>query len=429
MAVTPVLLAANQRPDLGGQITEVDGAPITKASVFIYSAGPKQGTSSLCPSCYPDCQKKSQTDDQGRFKIEALDPTLRFRLLVVAAGHESQFVPKVDPANGDQKIVLKRLSGELLTSNLRIKGLVLNEAGKAVPGAMISPEGIAMGDMTRWGGNDEEVEPLAVTDDDGRFILFCKTNTVDTVFGTAEGPGLAKQWITLKPGGDYLLRLLEGVTLTGQVLSQGQPVKGISVTAATTDRVCGRYFNCDAVTTDADGHFRLPNVPPNREFCLTSTMQSSPDQGTLPDKILTTGESGTVQDLGRMELQRAFSISGHVVLSDGKPVPPGTRLYLGRGQVMDSLESPLDAEGGFVFKGVPAGSVSMAVRINGYRLSKRNPSLDWLNGQILGRVAGDLGDFVIFMEPGNWEYNGQDDRPGGEDDYPVNKPLRSFTRK
>jgi hypothetical protein len=114
----------------------------------------------LCPSCYADCQKKAKTDEFGFFKIESLDPTLLFRLLIVAEGHESAFVTKVDPTNVAQKITMKPLSAETLKSSLRIKGLVIDEHGKPVPEAIISPEGVGMGPMTRWGGNDAVVEPL-----------------------------------------------------------------------------------------------------------------------------------------------------------------------------------------------------------------------------------------------------------------------------
>lgn len=420
------LAAAEAFPDLTGQIDGTNGAPIANASVFIYTAGPKHGTSSLCPSCYADCQKKTQTDAGGRFKIESLDSSLLFRLLVVAAGYESQFVSKVDPTNGPQTITMKPLSELTLKSNLRIKGMVINEQGKPVSGAIISPEGVGMGQMTRWGGNDSVVEPLAVADEKGAFVLFCKSNTVDTVYATAEGRGVAKQWVTLRPGGDYLVKLPDGVTLTGQVLRDGQPVKGVSLSATTSDRTCGVYFNCDSVSTDANGRFLLLNVPPNREFVVYTTMKSLKGAGALPDKIITTGNSGAVQDLGKLEIQPAFTVAGRVVLSDGQPVPANTRMFLGRQKASDSQETKLDADGRFAFKGVPAESVSLSVRIKGYRVSKRNPSLDWLNGQILGRVSGDVNDLAILLEPGQWESNREDDRPGGDDDYPVNKPLRGL---
>src|SRR2546423_1771890 len=95
------------RPDLVGRVAQEDGSPLAKATVFIYTAGPKQATASVCPSCYADCRKKAQTSADGHFRIESLDPELVFRLLVVAGGHQSQFVTNVNPGAGEQKISLR----------------------------------------------------------------------------------------------------------------------------------------------------------------------------------------------------------------------------------------------------------------------------------------------------------------------------------
>ena len=147
------------------------------------------------------------------------------------------------------------------------------------------------------------IEPLAVTDEAGRFVLFCKTNTIDLVSATVAAPAAAQRWVTLKPGGDYLVRLQDGVTVSGQVLRQGQPVKGISIAANTTDRICGAYLDFDPVSTDSNGRFLLLNVPPGREFKVSAATNSLPGSGTLPDKIITAGDSDTVQDLGRLGVQ------------------------------------------------------------------------------------------------------------------------------
>jgi len=418
--------ASASRPDLTGRVAETNGSPVAKATVFIYTAGPKEGTSSLCPYCYADCQKKAQTDADGRFKIESLDPALIFRLLVIANGHEGEFVSKVDPTNGEQKVILKPLSEEALKSNLRIKGMVVGEDGKPVPEAVISPEGVGMGQITRWGGNDQVVEPLAVADEQGHFVLFCKSNVVDMVYATADGRGVAAQWVSLKPGGDYFIHMREGVTVTGQVMRNGRPLEGVSVAVTTTDRTAGNFFNVNEVATDGNGRFQILNVPPNREFVFYSKMSSLHGDGALPDKILTTGESGAVQDLGELAVQPAFKVTGRIVLSDGKPIPPGTKLLLSREKAWDSTQVTLGTDGAFEFKGVPAESVSLSARIKGYKLSKSNPSLDWLNGQVLGRVTGNMTNLDFLMEPGAWQPNQEGDLPDGADAYPVDKPLRGI---
>ncbi len=415
---------AETRPDLTGRVLELDGTPLAKATIFVYSARPKQGTSNLCPYCYADCRKQARSDANGEFKIESLDPTLSFRLLVVAAGHESQFVTRVDPTNGAPEVVLKPLTEEALESPLRIKGLVIDEAGQPVPGTVISPEGVGFGSSCRWGGNDDVVEPLAVAGDDGRFVLFCKTNAIDAIYAVAEGRGVAKQWVTFKPGGDYLVRLPAGVTLTGRILRDGQPLADIQVAANTKDRICGNYIDCDPVATDAAGRFQMLNVPPGREFLVCAKMNSLHGLGTLPDKLITTGASATVQDLGELAIQPAYTVSGRIVLSDGQSTPPDTRLFLGRENVADSLETKLEADGRFEFKGVPAGTVSLSLRVPGYQLSHQNSSFDWLAGRILGRVSGDVANLNLLLEPGTWQPTSSDNRPANAEENPAEKPLR-----
>lgn len=418
-----LLAASDAQPDLTGRVAETNGSPVAKATVFIYTAGPKQGTSSLCPYCYADCQKKAQTDEDGHFKIESLDPALIFQLLIIANGHESKIVSKVDPAKSEQKIVLKPLTDEELKSDLRIKGMVIGEDGKPVPEAVISPEGVGMGQGSQWGGTDPFVEPLAVANEQGEFVLFCKSNVVDMIFATADGRGVAKQWVSLKPGGDYLIRMREGVTVTGQITRNGQPLKGVSVAVTTTDRASGNFFNVNDVATDSNGHFQILNVPPNREFVFFTKMDSLHGDGALPNKIFNTGDSGAVQDLGELAVQPAFKVTGRIVLSDGKPIPAGTKLLLGREKAWDTAQVTLATDGAFEFNGVPAESVGLSVRIKGYKLSKSNPSLDWLNGRILGRVTGDMNNLDFLMEPGAWQFNQEGDRPDGADAYPVDKPL------
>src|SRR5258708_5620138 len=84
-------------PELNGQIKDVSGAAISGATVFVYTAAPKTGTSPFCPSCYPDCGKTAKSGVTGDFAISGLSSQLIFRLLVVAKGYAPQFVPRVEP--------------------------------------------------------------------------------------------------------------------------------------------------------------------------------------------------------------------------------------------------------------------------------------------------------------------------------------------
>jgi hypothetical protein len=409
--------------DLSGRVFLEDDSPVTNATVFVYTAGPKTGSGVVCPSCYPDCNKRAKTSAHGDFTIASLDPTLLFRLLVVAPGYESQYVTKVDPARGAKTITLSRLSANKLHSPSRIAGLVLDASGKPLAGATIGPEGVSHGSSTSWGGTDRFVDPLAVTDERGQFWLFC-TNGVDRVHAVVEGRAVAKRWVELTPGRDHLIRMQEGVTVTGTIRRDGQPVKGAVLGLVTKDRTCGSCLHGDELASDQNGFFLLPNVTSGREFVLYAKMDSMPADGATPAVIFTTGAAGTRHDCGILEVKPAQRVAGRIVLSDGARVPKGTRLFLGREPAWDHTEAMIDEDGRFEFRGVPEESVGLSVRVTGYKFSKRNASLDWLNGGLIGRVDGDIPDLTLLMEPGQWRYNGEEGEPPSGESQPGEKPLR-----
>jgi len=421
--------AADAKPTLNGVVSAEDGSPVVKATVFIYTAAPKRGVSSRCPFCYLDCTKHSQTDATGHFKIESLDPALVFQLLVVARDRESKLVSKVDPSAGEAKIMLNPLGPGALNPKMQIAGLIIGEDGKPIAGAVISAEGAQQGSSGHWGGVTRFVDPMAVTDDDGHFLLICR-DQVDAIHATVEGRGFAKRWVELKPGRDHLVRVEEGVTVTGRVVRMGKPIQDVVIGLTTSDRKAGQMLRCDEIASDKEGRFLVPNVTPEREFVLYATMASLKGLGALPTKTLTTGKSGTTWDAGAMPVQPGFRLAGRVLLSDHKPIPEGIRLFLGRENAWDHSEAPLSEKGDFEFTDVPGGPVGLNVRIKGYKCSKRNPSLDWLNGGIVGTVDRDISNLTILLEPGQWRFNGEEEqdmsteRPEGGDRQPSTKPLR-----
>src|SRR4051812_19741761 len=88
-SLVPMFCAA---ADVAGRVTGDAGASVPSAPLFVYTAGPKVGTSPFCPSCYPDCGKSAKTDATGNFTLPGLSTELRFQLLVVAKGYVPQFV-------------------------------------------------------------------------------------------------------------------------------------------------------------------------------------------------------------------------------------------------------------------------------------------------------------------------------------------------
>jgi hypothetical protein len=221
------------------------------------------------------------------------------------------------------------------------------------------------------------------------------------------------------------VRLQEGVTVSGRILRDSRPIKDAIVGLITTERTCGICLHDFEAITDANGYFMLLNVTPENDYYLFAKMESLGDNGALPVKTIKAGANGTTVKLGDLLLGAGHRVAGRVALSDGKPIPPDTRLFLGREEAWDHTEVALDRDGRFEFNGVPDESVSVGVRIKGYTFSKRNPSLDWPNGSIVGRVEKDITDLTLLMDPGDRRFFRDDEIPSDVDRQPRNKPLRS----
>jgi hypothetical protein len=194
----------------------------------------------------------------------------------------------------------------------------------------------------------------------------------------------------------------------------------------TTERQSGICLHDFEASTDSKGHFAIPNVTPAQDFYFFARMDSLPEKTALPLKTLKTSADGENIDLGDVALTKGFRLAGRVVTTDASPIPPQTRLFLGRDQAWDHSEAMIDANGNFEFNSVAPEAVSMSLRVKGYKLSKKNPSLDWFNGGIIGQVASDISEMIILMEPGTWRYNEErESAPPGTEVQPRNLPLRS----
>jgi hypothetical protein len=232
--------------------------------------------------------------------------------------------------------------------------------------------------------------------------------------------------VQLRPGRDYLVRMQDGVLVTGRVVAGGRPVPGAVVFVRPTVSVDGEFFTSDKVTTDANGCFSLFNLPPKKGLTLFASMDSLQGKGALPPRQFSSGTNKATTDLGELVLLPGYLVAGQILLSDGNPVPAHTRLLLAREGVSDYSEAVLDAGGRFEFQTVPAESVSLGLRLKGYRFSKINPSLDWLNGPVVGTVNRDITNLTLIMEPGEFRYTPDTaDLPEGVDRQPRDKPLRS----
>jgi protocatechuate 3,4-dioxygenase beta subunit len=388
---------------LTGTINEGDGKPLSGATVQIWTAGMKVGTSIFCPSCYVDCGKSSKTDAAGHFSIADLDPQLLFRVLVVREGYVPQFLTDVNPDKGPITASLK-LQSQNIDSSMLLKGTVVDRKGKPVAGATVSPFG-AKDAGKRWWGNTEEVaDPLAVTNERGEFLLVCKKPGLQFDL-QVEARSCATVNFELRPAGaaPVVLEVGEGATISGHLLDRlGKPIAGATIGLVQEDKRPEVFTGHHEVATDTDGQFGFYDIGPAGDYAIFATMSSMADKGAPKLQHIKLGGDGFNSSSTVLLVASARSISGKIVTSDKSPIPPGTRVMLNRDEAWDSLQCECDGEGNFHFAGVPPGeTITIGAQIKGYHVSSKNKSFEPLNADaLIGAADQNISGLQLLMEPG-----------------------------
>ncbi len=411
------------RPDLHGSVRAKGGGPLS-ATIFISTATPKVGSSALSPSSYADCSKSATADSEGAFEIKSLNPQLTFRVLATAKGYKPKFVSTVDPAKGPVAIELEPVTAADATPDRSLRGRIVDAKGNPLEGATVEMIGIESKDGGGRYGRIDGMDPMAVTDANGEFSITSQ-NPFDMMDIRIEARGLAlKSYSKLSSGEHHEFTLTQGASLTGRVLLGGKPLNAVAVGVSPVDRSAGHYLGSYQVGTGANGAFTFVNLPPDADFYIYTTMSTTKEFGAVPVQKIHTAADGQATEIGDLIVGPAHRLQGRVVLADGQPVPPKTRVVVGRQDVSDSMALTLDKNGDFDTTGVPSGTVTLGIRVNGYRISAQNKSLDRMNLIFLsGRVDHDITGLVYLLEKGPTV---RPDFGGGitEADLPQNRPLR-----
>jgi hypothetical protein len=347
---------------------------------------------------------------------------------VVAPDYQPKFVTKVDPATGPVRVSLVAKSFEGLGPKQKLAGRVTDQTGKPVEGAKIEFEWVETNDGQGCGGVCDEwgVEPLAVSDSNGDFVLTAR-KPFDRMTVAVEARAFAKgKFMKLTSGELHHLRLGEGATVAGRIMHDGRAVPGTSAGLVSVDRSPEGGVGDFEIGTDEDGRFAFPTIPPGRQYFIYTMMRDAKASGgVVPVRKIVAGKDRETTKVGDLIMEPTCRIAGRLVMAQGAALPPGARIMLGREDAWDTLPNvDVPSDGHFVFEGVPKERVNVSPRVKGYKLSLLNPSLDRLNGfSVVGTVAGNVDDLIILLDPGEFhpDYNNP-----GPDPQPYDKPLRAY---
>ena len=373
------VVAALARVDLIGSVKDDFGIPIRGATLYIYTATPRKGVSTYCPSCYVDCGKQDATDAKGRFRIHHLDASLLFQILVIRDGYDPCVAYSVDPLKAHSDFRMHKtlqVSDRLHT----ILGRIVDPGGRPVIGAMLEPV-VLRSPTGIYAGEVPGVDPILVSDGKGEFRLRCP-DPADKITLLIKARGLAPRIaVDLSPDARTPQTILmdEGSVVLGSVVtSAGKPVADAVLDIMQTNLDVEKSYGKFEIATDSSGHYSLPNVPSGSEYTICVRMDSIGARNLgAAHQVFKIPSGASQMKMKPIVLLPVSPIEGQITLSDGTPISPGCRVLLERNQMWwDVQQVDLPSSGKFVLRNVPYGDdFDLSVSVPGYDASDPKPLL------------------------------------------------------
>lgn len=360
-----------------GRVRDESGAPIAGATVEVWG-DPRQASAA----------PRVLTDADGSYDLRGL-PTSTFMLLVSAPGFAVGFSDRLEIPPGTQ---LER--DFRLERGLVVRGRVIDRRSREpLPGAEV-----AHSPLWKWSVR---------TDDEGRFQLAGvepNSPTEAMVHVRAEGWAATEVSFQLADAEEELVvRMRRGPRVVGRAVDQdGSPIEGAFAHLFGTMHVAGHQA-IDTLSrwSGKDGSFEFAGVRTDMAHTL---LVRAPGYGAA---LVPVKRSLRDQDLGPIHLAPEARILGRVLDPGGAPLP-GSEVTLRGASLADELmgtyletwEIVCEADGVFLFEGIPPGAYTLEASVPGSQERVRRELTlaagDWIDdltldfrivgGEILGLV-------------------------------------------
>ena len=262
---------------------------------------------------------ETTTDKDGHFHLAKLDKHSKIELRISKDGFDPWYNPQQETAVGDLKVSL--------SNKTYFEGAVTSPDGKPVPGALVrANDGPKQGD----GVTITTVWTETKTDDAGHYRLYVMPDHYDIEVRVA-GIGAARVDRSINDGETPTLDipLEKGVTFVANVVDSetGAPVAGVKLSNWQHKDIVGKSDDKGVVTIDGmqPGKFEF-EIEAKGYARWWSDSATEQFQRTLSERSFDNLSFGLSSDMGpvTINIEKAVTITGHVLDPDGKPVNGAT---------------------------------------------------------------------------------------------------------
>jgi protocatechuate 3,4-dioxygenase beta subunit len=374
-----VTTSVNQTPGrsatITGTIVDDSGRPAKDATVYVYSARLKQGYAIVCPTCWIDCGKRADTNAQGQFTITDLNPTLKFRLIIVKDGFTAAAKGGVDPAQGPLPPIMINPRASTSDESKVVHGRITDVAGNPVAGALIEPVAASLPNGGRYFGTMDWIAPLAATNAFGEFAII-STKPVQTITLKVSSRAQAPKIVAEPPGSAInSIVLTEGAAVVGRLVDlNGRPMAHAEVVLISHDNHVDQSFSDTRVGTDKDGSFTFTNVPSRGIWGIYPSPESLQGRNLAADfHWCETRSERQVVDVGKLTLRPGLIFAGKIEFPEKVPVPPGMHVSINREWTLNNRIVDIAPDGAFEINALAAGIYNLGISINGYTPTPDSP--------------------------------------------------------
>ena len=368
---------------IAGVVLDADDRPVAEA--FVNSYGEKQ------PAL------NTRTDAKGRFHFDHVCPG---PITLSAYTPSSGQFGNISAEGGDTNITLHLGSRQAnfgagnTRPRQKIKGTVLNTAGKPAPKVVISV-------FPDFSNSQKQ------TDEAGHFALALDPNPWAGSHRVMVARDLERQLAGAvefdEEETNVNLRLEPGLTLAGHVTDlEGKTLANAEATITFWTANMGSSFG-SAARANSQGEFEIKVLPPGRHYGITVSAKGF---GQDSKNLEAADTAGPRVDVGTLQLSPAnLRIAGVVLDADDKPVPGAFISGFG-GNKQPQVNCQTDAKGRFHFDHVCAGAINLQAsspRVGG-----------------IGSVSAEGGETNITIHLGSQEANfgSGNEPPAAADTWP-----------